>query len=90
MCIRDSCDSMSDGKFTAHPNPAIMNADVRDLKFKDDPFGQRAFDTVKNAAEGSVSTFDYMFPKPGSTEPVPKRSFETRIGDQACGTAYYK
>ena len=84
------CYNMSDGKFTAHPNPAIMNTDVRDLKFKDDPFGQRAFDTVKNAAQGGVSTFDYMFPKPGSTEPVPKRSFETRIGDQACGVAYYK
>ena len=84
------CYSMSDGKFTAHPNPAIMNTDVRDLKFKDDPFGQRAFDTVKNATEGSVSTFDYMFPRPGSTEPVPKRSFEMRIGDQACGVAYYK
>ena len=35
------CYNMSDGKFTAHPNPAIMNTDVRDLKFKDDPFGQR-------------------------------------------------
>jgi len=84
------CYTMSNGKFTAHPNPAIMNTDVRDLKFKDDPFGQRAFDTVKNAEEGSVSTFDYMFPRPGSTEPAPKRSFETRIGDQACGVAYYK
>ena len=29
------CYNMSDGKFTAHPNPAIMNTDVRDLKFKD-------------------------------------------------------
>ncbi len=84
------CYSVSNGKFTAHPNSAIMNTDVRDLKYKDDPFGQRAFDTVKNAPEGSVSTFDYMFPKPSSTEPVPKRSFETRIGDQACGVAYYK
>ena len=34
---------MSDGKFTAHPNPAVMGTDVRALKFKDDPFGQRGY-----------------------------------------------
>jgi cytochrome c len=84
------CYSMSDGKFTAHPNPALMGTDVRDLKIKDDPLGQRAFDGVKNSPEGSVSTFDYLFPKPGSTEPVPKQSFETRIGNQGCGVGYYK
>jgi len=84
------CYSMSDGKFTAHPNPALMGTDVRDLKIKDDPLGQRAFYGVKNSPEGSVSTFDYLFPKPGSTEPVPKQSFETRIGNQGCGVGYYK
>jgi hypothetical protein len=84
------CYNMSDGKFTAHPNPALMGTDVRALKFKDDPFGQRAYDTVKAAPEGSVSTFDYEFPRPGTTEPVPKQSFETRLGNQACGVGYYK
>ena len=84
------CYSMSDGKFTAHPNPAIMGTDVRALKIKDDPIGQRSFDGVKNAPEGTVSTFDYEFPKPGTTEPVPKQSFETRIGNEACGVGYYK
>ena len=84
------CYNMSDGKFTAHPNPALMGTDVRALKFKDDPFGQRAYDTVKSAPEGSVSTFDYEFPRPGTTEPVPKQSFETRVGTLACGVGYYK
>jgi len=84
------CYNMADGKFTAHPNPAIMGTDVRALKIKDDPIGQRSFDGVKNAPEGTVSTFDYEFPKPGMTEPVQKQSFETRIGDQACGVGYYK
>jgi cytochrome c len=84
------CYNMADGKFTAHPNPAIMGTDVRALKIKDDPIGQRSFDGVKNAPEGTVSTFDYEFPKPAMTEPVPKQSFETRIGDQACGVGYYK
>jgi cytochrome c len=84
------CYNMSDGKFTAHPNPAVMGTDVRALKFKDDPFGQRGYDTLKASSEGSVNTLDYDFPKPGTNEPVPKRSFIARVGDQGCGVGYYK
>ena len=65
------CFNVSDGKFTVHPNPTIMGTDVRALKVKDDPLGQRLFDQVK---EGTVTTVDYNFPKPGTTEPVPKES----------------
>ena len=84
------CYNMTDGKFTAHPNPALMGTDVRALKFKDDPFGQRGFDMLKASSEASVNTLDYDFPKPGTNEPVPKRSFITRVGDQGCGVGYYK
>jgi hypothetical protein len=76
------CFNVSDGKFTAHPNPSIMGTDVRALKVKDDPLGQRLFDQVK---EGAVTTVDYSFPKPGTTEPVPKESYITRVGGQGCG-----
>jgi cytochrome c len=75
------CYNMSDGKFTAHPNPAVMGVDVRTMKFKDDPFGQRGYDAIKGSPEGAVSTLDYDFPKPGMSDPVPKRSFITRVGD---------
>jgi signal transduction histidine kinase len=81
------CFNVSDGKFTAHPNPTIMGTDVRALKAKDDPLGQRLFDQVK---EGAVTTVDYNFPKPGTTEPVPKESYIIRIGGQGCGVGYYK
>ena len=81
------CFNVSDGKFTAHPNPSIMGTDVRALKVKDDPLGQRLFDQVK---EGAVTTVDYSFPKPGTTEPVPKESYITRVGGQGCGVGYYK
>jgi hypothetical protein len=81
---------MSDGKFTAHPNPAMMGTDARTLKLKDDPFGQRVYDTIKGSAEGSVVTVQYSFPRPGTTEPVPKESFVTRVGGQGCGVGYYK
>jgi hypothetical protein len=81
------CFNVSDGKFTAHPNPALMGTDVRALKVKDDPLGQRIFDQVKEAA---VTTVSYEFPKPGTTDPVPKESYITRVGNQGCGVGYYK
>jgi type II secretory pathway pseudopilin PulG len=81
------CFNTSDGKFTAHPNPALMGTDVRALKMQNDPLGQRLFDQVK---EGTVSTVSYSFPKPGTTDPAPKESYITRVGNQGCGVGYYK
>lgn len=83
------CYNMTDGKFTAHPNAALMGTDVRALKVKDDPLGQRIFDQVKSSA-GSVATVDYNFPKPGTTDPVPKQSYVTMVGNAGCGVGYYK
>ena len=84
------CYDMTNGKFTAHPNSALMGTDVRALKVKDDPLGQRIFDTIKSSPAGSVATVDYIFPKPGTTNPVPKQSFVTVVGNQGCGVGYYK
>lgn len=83
------CYDMTNGKFTAHPNPALMGTDVRALKAKDDPLGQRIFDTVK-ASGSNVGTVDYVFPKPGTTEPLPKQSYVTMVGNEGCGVGYYK
>ena len=83
------CYDMTNGKFTAHINPAMMGTDVRTVKVKDDPLGQRLFDTIKGSA-GSTVTVDYKFPKPGTTEPVPKEFFVTLVGNQGCGVGYYK
>ena len=84
------CYDMTDGKFTAHPNPATMGTDVRALKAKDDPLGQRIFDTINKSSGGNVLTVDYNFPKPGTTEPIPKKSFVAKVGNQGCGVGYYK
>jgi hypothetical protein len=43
------------------------------------------FDTINKSSGGSVLTVDYNFPKPGTTEPVPKQSFVTKVGNQGCG-----
>ncbi len=84
------CYNMTDGKFTAHTNSAMMGTDVRNLKVKDDPLGQRIFDTINKSSGGSVLTVDYNFPKPGTTEAVPKQSFVTKVANQGCGVGYYK
>ena len=82
------CYNTSDGKFTAHPNPALMGTDIRALKDPSGtPLGQNVFDTAK---EGTVLTVDYKFPKPGTTEPLPKQSFVAKVGGQGCGVGYYK
>jgi signal transduction histidine kinase len=61
------------------------------LKLKDDPtFGQRVYDMIRAAPAGGFATIDYTFPKPGTTEPVPKQSFVARVGNQGCGVGYYK
>ena len=83
------CYDMTNGHFTAHPNAALMGTDVRALKVKDDPLGQRIFDTIKSSG-GNIGTVDYSFPKPGTTDPVPKQSFVTVVGNEGCGVGYYK
>jgi len=83
------CFNATDGKFTAHVNPALMGTDVRALKDAKDgaALGQKIFDSVK---EGSFATVAYNFPKPGTTDPVPKEAFVTKVGNQGCGVGFYK
>ena len=84
------CYNISDGNITAYSSSALLNTDVRTLAFNDDPIGQRAYETIKNSPEGSVTTINYKFPKPGTTEPVSKQILQTRIGNQGCGITYYE
>ncbi|HEV3064122.1 MAG TPA: hypothetical protein VGX93_02220 [Chthoniobacterales bacterium] len=84
------CYDVSDGKITAYESPALLNVDVRTLALKDDPIGKRTYEALQSAPEASLVTIDYKFPKPDTTEPVPKQTLETRIGNQGCGVTYYK
>jgi len=45
---------------------------------------------MKVAQEGKVAEVEYKWPQPNSTEPLPKVSYVTKIGDQVCGVGYYK
>lgn len=84
------CFNMSDGKVTSYSAPFLIGADVRTLTLVNDPIGQRAYDTVRNVSEGKIAILQYKLPKPGTTQPATKLSFETRIGDQGCGVTYYE
>jgi len=88
LCV--FCFNLSDGKVTSYSAPFLIGADVRTLRLINDPIGQRAFDTARNNPEGKIAILQYNFPKPGTTAPATKLSFETRIGNQGCGVTYYE
>ena len=78
----------ADGKFAAHPNPALNGKDARGLK---DGNGKAFVVEMMNVAQdGKVSEVDYLFPRPGTTTPVPKSSYVTKVSDLVCGVGYYK
>ena len=82
------CFETATGKFTAHPNAALKGTDVRALKDKSGAaMGEAIFVAAK---DGTVTAVDYVFPKPGGTDLVPKQSFVTKVGSQGCGVGYYK
>ncbi len=76
----------SDGNFTAHPT--LVGKSLKGLRDKaGKPLGEEIY---KVAQEGKISEVSYMWPRPGSTEPVQKVTFVTKIGDQVCAVGYYK
>ncbi|MGB6733806.1 MAG: chemotaxis protein [Xanthobacteraceae bacterium] len=84
------CFDAGDGKFTAYELPALIGADIRQFKLYNEPMGQRSYDVVHDAPEGTVVSIDYRMPKPGETKPSAKEALEARVGDQACGVSYFK
>lgn len=76
----------ADGNFTAHPT--LKGKSLKELKDKaGKALGE---DIYKGAQEGKVSQVNYMWPRPGQTEPVQKVTFVTKVGDQVCAVGYYK
>jgi signal transduction histidine kinase len=82
------CFNTSDGITQAAP-ASVLGKDVRTLK---DATGNAFGADIYKAAqeEGKINEVSYMFPKPGATEPSPKTSFVTKVGDLGCGVGYYK
>lgn len=75
-----------DGNFTAHPT--LAGKSMKELKDKaNTAMGEEMY---KTASEGKVSEVGYMWPRPGTTDPVQKVSYVTKVGDQVCAVGYYK
>jgi hypothetical protein len=75
-----------DGNFTAHPT--LVGKSLKNLKDKaGKALGEEIYAIAKEGVVGEVS---YMWPRPGSTDPVQKVSFVTKVGDQVCAVGYYK
>ena len=74
------------GNFSAHPS--LVGKSLKDLKDKaGKALGAEMYEVAR---EGKISEVSYMWPRPGSTDPVQKVSFVTKIGDQVCYVGYYK
>lgn len=75
-----------DGNFTAHPT--LNGKSMKELKDKaGKAIGEEMY---KTASEGKVTEVDYLWPRPGATDPVQKVSYVTKVGDQVCAVGYYK
>src|SRR3990170_4947006 len=75
-----------DGNFTAHPS--LVGKSLKDLK---DKAGMAlGAEMYKVAQAGKISEVSYMWPRPGTTDPVQKVSLFTKVGDQICAVGYYK
>jgi len=80
------CADASTGVETAHP--AQEGFKLQDIKDSNDfAFGQEIMDTAK---EGRISEITYMWPKPGSEQPIEKTTYYTKADGQICGVGYYK
>jgi len=85
------CFNLTTTKLDAHANPSLVGRKASSIKEKDgSPVGQKLLDAAKAAAEGTIVTVSYNFPRPGTETPVPKESYITRIGNEAVGVGYYK
>jgi Single Cache domain 2 len=77
-----------DDKIDAHPNPARIGTDAKTNKDKNGkPFGE---EMIRVAQPGKFAEVSYMWPRLGTTTPVPKKAYVTKVKDQICGVGYYK
>ena len=82
------CAAAPSYNLTAYPKPDLRGTPLAALV---DKKGKKlGEEIIKVASEGKVAEVDYMFPRPGGTEPVEKVTFVTKAGDQICGVGYYK
>jgi signal transduction histidine kinase len=83
------CGDAADGTMTAHgANSALVGQSMRAIKDKaGKPIGEEFYSV---AMEGEFNVVEYVWPRPGETEPSSKASYITKAGGQICGVGYYQ
>jgi signal transduction histidine kinase len=84
-----ACSNAADGTVTAHgADPAMLGRNIYELT---DAAGKKFGEEIQTGAtEGEFHVVEYVWPRPGETEAVPKATYVTRVGDQVCVVGYYK
>jgi signal transduction histidine kinase len=84
-----ACNNVSDGTVTAHgADPSMVGRNIYELT---DATGKTFGEEIQAVAtEDQFNTVEYVWPRPGETEPVPKATYVTRVADQVCVVGYYK
>jgi signal transduction histidine kinase len=79
----------SDGTVTAHgADPAWVGRSIYEVI---DVAGKKVGEEIQAvAAKEEINTVEYLWPRPGGTEAVPKVSYVTKVADQVCVVGYYK
>jgi signal transduction histidine kinase len=83
-----ACSSAADGTITAHgADPAMVGQSIYELT---DAAGKRFGEEIHAvASEGELHVVEYVWPRPGGTEAVPKATYVTKAGGQVCVVGYY-
>jgi signal transduction histidine kinase len=85
--LQPFCFEADTGRLVAATSATLLGKDIRSLKDKSGKeFGKELF---ASAVEGRVSEVSYLFPRPGTDDPVPKVSFVTGVGGLGCGVGYH-
>jgi signal transduction histidine kinase len=84
-----ACSSAADGTVTAHgANPAMLGQSIYGLT---DAAGRKFGEGIHAVAtEGEFNLVEYVWPRPGETEAVPKATYVTKVGEQVCVVGYYQ
>ena len=84
-----ACSSAGDGTVTAHgANSALVGQSIYDLT---DAAGKKFGEEIHAVAvEGEFNVVEYVWPRPGETEAVPKTTYVTEVSDQVCVVGYYQ
>jgi hypothetical protein len=74
------------GQITAHTNRWLLGTKINGTGEASSAAGNKILAAAK---AGQFARLSYDSPRPGGTEPVPKVTYVTRVGDQGCGVGYY-